>query len=118
VLGFEVTMRFDGMTSLIDRLCFGARDSEMRSAPAAGSGFWGRRQFVVCGRVTANHGFCNSKKLRGENRMRCPNCGRRAALARMRCAACQSKLVAWYVLAAIIIAGACFGGFMILDKMG
>ena len=50
--------------------------------------------------------------------MRCPNCSRRAAWARTRCPACHSKLIAWYVLAAILIAGACFGGWLLLENVG
>ncbi|MDQ1729081.1 MAG: hypothetical protein QOD33_1206 [Pyrinomonadaceae bacterium] len=39
--------------------------------------------------------------------MRCPNCGRRASWARTRCAACKTKLVAWYVVVvtAVLVAG-------------
>ena len=50
--------------------------------------------------------------------MKCPNCGRLTGWIRTRCPACQTKLLAWYVLAAIIVAGACFGGFMILEQVG
>jgi hypothetical protein len=50
--------------------------------------------------------------------MKCPSCGRRAGWARTRCPACRSKLITWYVLAALIAAAACFGGLIILKKMG
>ncbi|MGH9927997.1 MAG: hypothetical protein ACREA9_02085 [Pyrinomonadaceae bacterium] len=50
--------------------------------------------------------------------MKCPTCGRRAELARTRCPACQTRLIAWYILAAIIVAGACFGGLLLLEKVG
>jgi len=50
--------------------------------------------------------------------MNCPNCGRRIAWARTRCPACRTKLIAWYILAVLIIAAACFGGLLILEKVG
>jgi len=50
--------------------------------------------------------------------MRCPKCGRRAGWARTRCPACKTKLIAWYIMAVIIIVGACYGGLIILEKVG
>ncbi|HEY3042129.1 MAG TPA: hypothetical protein VGJ66_25590 [Pyrinomonadaceae bacterium] len=50
--------------------------------------------------------------------MKCPTCGRRTSWARTRCPACKTKLATWYIVAAIIIVGACYGGLLILEKMG
>ena len=50
--------------------------------------------------------------------MKCPTCGRRAGWARTRCPACKTKLITWYIVAAIIILGACLGGLVILEKVG
>jgi hypothetical protein len=35
--------------------------------------------------------------------MRCPNCSRLASRARTRCAACKTKLPAWYFLAVVVV---------------
>jgi len=48
--------------------------------------------------------------------MTCPNCGRRAGAARIRCPACKTKLVQWYLLVALLILAACYGGFVLLEK--
>jgi uncharacterized OB-fold protein len=50
--------------------------------------------------------------------MKCPTCGRRAGWVRTRCPACKTKLITWYIIAAFIIVGACWGGLVILEKVG
>jgi len=37
--------------------------------------------------------------------------------ARTRCPACKTRLITWYIVAAIIIVGACWGGLLILEKV-
>lgn len=50
--------------------------------------------------------------------MTCPNCGRRASWARTRCPACRTKLITWYLIAAIIIAGASLAALLIMEMFG
>ena len=50
--------------------------------------------------------------------MRCPSCGRRTGWARTRCPACRTKQKLWYILAVLLVAAACFGGLMIIERVG
>ncbi|HZE69609.1 MAG TPA: hypothetical protein VE135_08815 [Pyrinomonadaceae bacterium] len=49
--------------------------------------------------------------------MKCPNCARAAGLIRLRCPACQTKLIQWYLIAAVLLIVACYGGFLLLERL-
>lgn len=49
--------------------------------------------------------------------MKCPMCGRRTGWARTRCPACKTKLVQWYVIAAILVLVICYGAFLVLERV-
>lgn len=50
--------------------------------------------------------------------MKCPVCGRRTGWVRTRCPACKTKLIQWYIIAAVLILMACYGGLVILENVG
>ena len=54
----------------------------------------------------------------GDDDMKCPVCSRHTGWVRTRCPACKSKLVQWYIIAAILILMACYGGLVILENVG
>ncbi|HUE83370.1 MAG TPA: hypothetical protein VMM84_14745 [Pyrinomonadaceae bacterium] len=49
--------------------------------------------------------------------MKCPNCGRRVRWSRLRCYACHTKLIPWYVVATMLVLAAFVGVIVLLDRM-
>ncbi len=58
-------------------------------------------------------------KNRGrDDDMKCPVCNRHTGWVRTRCPACNTKLIQWYIIAAILVLMACYGGLVILENVG
>jgi hypothetical protein len=53
----------------------------------------------------------------GEHLMTCPRCARKTGWARMRCPACRTKLVQWYLVAGVMLISACYVGLVVLDQV-
>ena len=49
--------------------------------------------------------------------MICPNCERVVDRTRARCPACRTRLPLWYVIAAVVVVGALFVAFKILEAI-
>ena len=61
---------------------------------------------------------CYPKICGGDDEMKCPVCSRNTGWARTRCPACKTKLIQWYIIAAILFLMACYGGLVILENVG
>ena len=48
--------------------------------------------------------------------MKCHYCGRPAGLIRLRCPACKTRLIQWYLVTAVLLIAACYVGFLLPDS--
>ncbi len=49
--------------------------------------------------------------------MKCGHCGRNTSWMRAKCPTCKTKLVQWYIIAAVLFILACYGSLALLEAV-